>query len=128
MASNIHSKLEQNILELIEKTEKIKPINEITDAEEFYKKHPEIKIEQEKVESIQNEGLYLIDKLLKINIDFDNLKYKDYWCSLGLTKELCNAVDYKETFQLSVDGIRNNELSNLYSSLKEKITSKIIDC
>ena len=126
--SKIHLKLEENMINLIKKTEKIKPIDEITDPEAFYKEHPEIKNESDFIQSIHNEGLYIMDKLLKENINYDDLKHKDYWIELGLTKQLCQAVDYKGTFTIGLDGVRTNNLSNLYSGVKEKVVSEVIDC
>lgn len=125
---NVHNLLEQNMLGLMEKTSKIKPVDEIEDAEEFFKEHPEIEKEYRKIQEIQDEGLILVDELTKVEVDLEKLKYKDLWKTLGLDEELCKRIDYLGTKMIGVDGIQKAELSELYSVVKTKIVGEIVDC
>ena len=76
---NVYNLLEQNMINLIEKTNKIKPVNEIDDAEEFFKEHPEIEKEYKIVQAKQDEGLDIADKITTIDIDINKLQFKDLW-------------------------------------------------
>ena len=124
----INSLLQRNMTDLIDKTNKIKPINEIVDVEQFYRDHPEIKEESELVQSIQDEGLFIEDKLSKEPIKFKKLKHKDIWAELGLNEQLCEVIDYRGTEVVGVEGIRSSDLKTLYDSVKEKIVSEVTDC
>ena len=125
---NVHNLLEQNMLNLINKTNKIKPINEIEDSEDFFKKHPEIKEEYEKLQAIQDEGLDLTDSITKVSINIDKLQFKDLWIEQGLDEELCKRIDYLGTSMVGVDGVRETDLPKLYDAVKEKFVGEIKDC
>ena len=77
---------------------------------------------------IQSEGLMLIDRVLKEDIDIENLTYKDIWLQLGLTSDLCHKIDFLGTMSIGLDGVRENNLSRLYNATKEKIVSDVEDC
>lgn len=125
---NVYNLLEQNMINLIEKTNKIKPVNEIDDAEEFFKEHPEIEKEYKIVQAKQDEGLDIADKITTIDIDINKLQFKDLWIEQGLDEELCKKVNYLGTSMVGLDGIRTNELSKLYDAVKERLVGEIIDC
>ena len=125
---NVHNLLEQNMLGLMEKTSKIKPVDEIEDAEEFFKEHPEIEKEYRKIQEIQDEGLILADEITKVEVDIEKLKYKELWQTLGLDEELCKRIEYLGTKMIGVDGIQKAELPELYLAVKTKIVGEIVDC
>lgn len=125
---NIHQRLSENMMNLINETNEIIPIEEITDVESFYNEHPEIKEKKELIESIQDEGLLVADSILKKVIDFDSLKYKDLWSELGLNRELCNPIDYIGEMGVTIERILNSDLKEIYNAVKEKIVSEVEDC
>ena len=125
---NVHNLLEQNMLNLIEKTNKIKPVKDIDDAEEFFKEHPEIEEEYKIIQAKQDEGLDLTDRITKVDIDMEKLQFKELWVELGLDEELCKRIDYLGTSMVGVDGVRENDLSKLYDAVKEKFVGEIKDC
>ncbi len=126
--NNAQNYLIENVKELIAETNKIQDIETIQDREEFLNDNPKIREMNIQQESIQKEGLFLIDKILKDDIDFENLKYKDIWVQLGLTKELCQKIEFLGTLSIGFDGIQENNLPKLYSVAKEKIASDVDDC
>ncbi len=126
--NNAQNYLIENVKTLIEETNKIQDIDTIKDREKFLNDNPKIREMNEQQESIQQEGLFLIDNIMKDDVDFDNLKYKDIWMQLGLNKDLCKKIDYIGTMSIGFDGIKENELSKLYSTAKEKIASDVVDC
>ncbi len=125
---NVHNLLEQNMLNLMEKTSKIKPVDEIDDAEAFFKDHPDIEREYKEVQAIQDEGLELADKITTIDINIEELQFKDLWIKLGLDDDLCKRINYLGTKMIGVDGIQKAELPELYNAIKTKMVGRIIDC
>lgn len=117
-----------NISKLVSETNKIQPVDTITNREEFLALHPSIKEILDEQEDIQKEGLFLMDKILIQDIDISNLKYIDVWKSFGLTSEMCKKVDIIGSMSITIDGIKENKLTNLYDALKTKIVSVIEDC
>lgn len=126
--SNAQNYLIENVKKLIDETNQIQDIDTIQDREKFLSDNPKIKEMNELQESIQKEGLYLIDNILKENIDYEALEYKEIWKQLGLTKELCQKIEFLGTMSIGFDGIKENNLSSLYDTTKEKIVSQVIDC
>ena len=126
--SNIQDQLALNMNNLIARVNEITPIDKIEDVDAFYNEHPDIKSDYLNIQSIQDEGLILIDSILKKSIDFDNLKHKELWISLGLTADLCIPIEHRGEVVLNVDRIVNANLSELYGAVKEKIVSEVEDC
>lgn len=125
---NINKYLIGNMNALIEKTNKIQPIDKINDADKFLKENPEIQKLKEIVEDQQEEGLFLIDKLSEEEIKFDDLKYKEVWEKCGLTNDFCRKIGFIGTASIGYDGLLIPELKNLYTAVKEKITAPKQDC
>ena len=120
--------LVDNMQNLINETNLIQPIETIYNGDEFLAIYPEIKIKADEQESIQKEGLYLVDKILKENINLGSLKHLDKWIALGLTEMLCYKIDILGTMNISLEGKRDNNLAELYFGVKENIVSPVIDC
>lgn len=125
---NIGAKLQENMQDLIDETAKIKPLDEINDVETFYTEHPEIEAKKNLVESIQEEGLKVIDSILKKPINFKGLKYKKIWEEQGLVEELCVPIDYKGELDLTIGRLLNADLTEIYNAVKEKVVSDVEDC
>lgn len=126
--SNVNTFLVNNISSIIDETNAIQPIDTIEDRDEFLSKHPTIKEKVELHESMQEEGLYLIDKLLKEDIDFTKLKYKEKWVELGLEDSFSKKIDYMGNMIIGIGEIKSNDLSTLYQAVKDKIVSEVEDC
>ncbi len=117
-----------NVSTLINETNQIQPMDTIINKEEFLLLHPSIRAKAEEYESIQTEGIFLIDKVLKEDIDVTSLKHLDKWRLLGFTEEMSKKIDVIGSASISVDGIRDSSLFALYNAAKEKIVSPVIDC
>ena len=126
--NNAPNYLINNVKALIEETNKIQDIETIKNRKEFLEQNPKIEKLTERQEMIQSEGLMLIDRVLKEDIDIENLTYKDIWLQLGLTSDLCHKIDFLGTMSIGLDGVRENNLSRLYNATKEKIVSDVEDC
>ena len=126
--NNAQNYLINNVKALIEETNKIQDIETIKNRKEFLEQNPKIEKLTERQEMIQSEGLMLIDRVLKEDIDIENLTYKDIWLQLGLTSDLCHKIDFLGTMSIGLDGVRENNLSRLYNATKEKIVSDVEDC
>ena len=126
--NNAQNYLINNVKALIEETNKIQDIETIKNRKEFLEQNPKIEKLTERQEMIQSEGLMLIDRVLKEDIDIENLSYKDIWLQLGLTSDLCHKIDFLGTMSIGLDGVRENNLSRLYNATKEKIVSDVEDC
>lgn len=120
--------LRDNMTSVLEEISKITPIDEITDKDEFLKENPEIAKKIEYVESVQNEGLNLVGLLSIKDIDLNSLKHRDVWEKLGLNEELCSKINYVGTSTISVDGIVNSNISDLYNAVKTTIVGEFMDC
>ena len=120
--------LRDNMTSVLEEISKITPIDEITDKDKFLKENPEIAKKIEYVESVQNEGLNLVGLLSIKDIDLNSLKHRDVWEKLGLNEELCSKINYVGTSTISVDGIVNSNISDLYNAVKTTIVGEFIDC
>jgi len=127
LIAKINEELSGNAQNLIKEINKITPIDSIKNQEKFLKEHPNIKKQIDSQEAIQKEGLEIVDGILKKDIDFDNLKFKEKWINMGLTKDLCKKIEYFGTTLIGIEGIREPNLSNLYDAVKEKIVSPVID-
>lgn len=125
--AKVNQRLAKNMQNLVDETNKIMPIESIKDRDKFLNKHPSIKEQVEFQEAMQKEGLELMDSVLKKDINFDGLKFKDEWVGMGLTKDLCEKVEYLGTISIGIKDIRQPNLSNLYDAVKEKIVSPVID-
>ena len=126
--NNAQNYLINNVKALIEETNKIQDIETIKNRKEFLEQNPKIEKLTERQEMIQSEGLMLIDRVLKEDIDIENLTYKDIWLQLGLTSDLCHKIDFLGTMSIGLDGVRENNLSRLDNATKEKIVSDVEDC
>ena len=126
--NNAQNYLINNVKALIEETNKIQDIETIKNRKEFLEQNPKIEKLTERQEMIQSEGLMLIDRVLKEDIDIENLTYKDIWLQLGLTSDLCHKIDFLGTMSIGLYGVRENNLSRLYNATKEKIVSDVEDC
>ena len=71
--NNAQNYLINNVKALIEETNKIQDIETIKNREEFLEQNPKIEKLTERQEMIQSEGLMLIDRVLKEDIDIENL-------------------------------------------------------
>ena len=100
----------------------------ITDKDKFLKENPEIAKKIEYVESVQNEGLNLVGLLSIKDIDLNSLKHREVWEKLGLNEELCSKINYVGTSTISVDGIVNSNISDLYNAVKTTIVGEFMDC
>lgn len=125
---NVEQLIMNNFNEIIEETNKIQPIETIKNRDEFLKLHPMLKNKVEEYEKLQQEGLFILDKVLKEDINKADLKYLEKWKLLGLTDAICGKIEIVGTMSLSVNGIKDNNLSTLYSAVKEKIVSPVVDC
>ena len=125
---NIRIKLQENMQDLINETAKIKPLEEITDVEAFYAEHPEIESKKNLIESIQEEGLKLVDSILQKPIDFNELHYKEIWMEQGFTEELCIPIDYEGEMGLTIERLLDSNLTEIYNAVKEMIVSEVEDC
>lgn len=125
---NVEQLIMNNFNEIIEETNKIQPIETIKNRDEFLELHPMLKNKVEEYEKLQQEGLFILDKVLKEDINKADLKYLEKWKLLGLTDAICGKIEIVGTMSLSVNGIKDNNLSTLYSAVKEKIVSPVVDC
>lgn len=71
--NNAQNYLINNVKALIEETNKIQDIETIKNRKEFLEQNPKIEKLTERQEMIQSEGLMLIDRVLKEDIDIENL-------------------------------------------------------
>ena len=127
-AKNAQQFLVDNMNNLIAETNNIQPIITISDTEQFFAMHPEIKQKADMVEKIQQEGLFLIDNVLKRDIVKPNLMFLSKWEELGLTDDICRKIDVLGTRTITVDEIAPNDLTSLYGLIKKQIVSAVIDC
>ena len=71
--NNAQNYLINNVKALIEEANKIQDIETIKNRKEFLEQNPKIEKLTERQEMIQSEGLMLIDRVLKEDIDIENL-------------------------------------------------------
>lgn len=125
---NISNYLVSIMDNLISETNKIQNIETIADRDKFLQDNPEIQKLLDEQEQQQEEGLMLIDSMLKVNIDLEKLKYKTLWKQFGLDADLCKKIEYLGTASIGIDKILDSDLTNLYTEVKTKIVGNIEDC
>jgi hypothetical protein len=100
------------------------------DADSFFNDHLDLKTQRDELFAKYDEYELLRMRLLTIGVDYDSLQYKNLWDSLGLTKDLCSPVDKLGLIKISLDDIKDVDLSELYKNIKETLSrdGKTEDC
>lgn len=106
----------------------IQPIETITNGDSFLALHPALKSKIEEFEAIRSEALILQDRLLKSEIEYNSLKYKDVWVKLGLKQEMLKRVNIVGEKIVTFQNIKTHDLETLYKEIKNKIVGLVVDC